>query len=44
MSHFIFNIFKRWYVILCANEKCEKRIYAAPAVKGSISKIIVFAG
>ena len=32
MSHFIFNMFKRWY--LCTNKKMKTRIYAAPAVKG----------
>ena len=32
MSHFIFNIFKMWY-LMCLS-KMKTRIYAAPAVKG----------
>ena len=32
MSHFIFNMFKRWY--LYANKKVKTQKYAAPAVKG----------
>ena len=32
MSHFIFNMFKRWYLL--REYKMKTRIYATPAVKG----------
>ena len=40
MSHFIFNMFKRWYLyVLIKNE--NPNIYAAPAVKGLRVKVHV---
>ena len=40
MSHFIFNMFKRWY-LMCYNKKMKTLIYATPAVKGLKLRICV---
>ena len=32
MSHFLFNMFKTWYLMY--QQKMKTRIYSAPAVKG----------